>query len=427
MMPNIGFDLLGVLACKVMPPLLAGRALLYITLLGGGYGFGVVTHKLGAHPAVALLTPTFQISTPLFLGFNNYILGLAILPYVLLSKMQNGLGYFVLYVILVLACFLSHGEAAFLGLLLAVGWESQRSGFFSKTTLLALVVPLICIAVLVKLSPTTGELSVIRWGDLHSKLLLVVNGLKTNSRITDILWATSLACFGFWLIKSKSSRFSRKHARLGLGLALVAILMPEGFQVAAGLDFRIVPIAAIFLCICLQVAEPHPNWKLLVAVLIFSRTCAFYFQLARGNETGKAVHSAIMNLPKDALLFNVMWDPKSRHRMDRWNPAPLNLVHFGCVDEFRFVSGLYTHKTQQPLLYSTSVARLNWIGIEEDEPQAGFLASISSIRSILSGFPNLSAHPVYVFLSNTDGAGPVAPEDAVRIAKGAKFQIFRLR
>jgi hypothetical protein len=136
---------------------------------------------------------------------------------------------------------------------------------------------------------------------------------------------------------------------------------------------------------------------------------------------------AVKALPKDALLFNVMWNASSRHGMDQWNPAPLNLVHYGCVNEFRFVSGLYSHKTQQPLSYLSSVSKLNWIGIDEGNPQEAFLESIQVIRRLVSEFPSLNERPVFLFLSKTEGANPVVPADVNRTVTGQKFQIFKLR
>jgi hypothetical protein len=426
-MPNIGFDVLGLLACKVMPPLLAGRVLLFSVLLVGGYGFGLATSKLGAHPAVSLLSPAFIISTPLFLGFNNYLLGIAIIPYMLLTKMKGGHGYFVLYVVLALISFLSHGEAAFLGLILTVLWQARQSGVLSRATILALLVPLICMVILVKLGPSSSELSTIKWGDLKSKGLLIYNGLKTNWRLADLIWGASLIVFGFWLLRSKTVVFKRSQLSLGLALLLVAILIPGGFKVAAGLDFRIAPLIIIFLCVALQPGEARAEWSAWVALLVVGRSAAFYIQLVRGNNTGEAVHQAVKALPKDALLFNVMWNASSRHGMDNWNPAPLNLVHYGCVDEFRFVSGLYSYKTQQPLSYLDSFSKLNWIGIEEGNPQEAFLESIRVIRKLASEFPSLNERPVFLFLSNAEGVKPVIPKDVSRTVDGQKFQIFRLR
>ncbi len=427
LMPNVGFDILGVLACKVMPPLLAGRVLLFLTLVGGGYGFGLLTSKLGSHPAVSLLSPAFLISTPLFLGFNNYMLGIAIVPYMLLSKMRSGPGNFALYVVLSLLSFVCHGEAAFLGLIVSVLWQARQSGGFSRATILALLVPLICMVILVKLGPSSSELSTIKWGDLKSKGLVLNNGLKTNWRLVDILWAVSLIAFGCWMLRSKIAKFNSSQLALGTALLIVAITIPGGFKIAAGLDFRIAPLIVIFLSIALQSGETRANWSAWLVLLVVGRSAAFHVQLFRGNDTGEAVHRAVKALPKDALLFNVMWNAGSRHGMDRWNPAPLNLLYYGCVDEFRFVSGLYSYKTQQPLGYLDSVSKLNWIGIDEGDPQAAFLQSIQVIRKLASEFPSLKERPVFLFLSNTDGANPVIPKDVSRTVNGQKFQIYRLR
>lgn len=427
LMPNIGFDLLGVAACKVMPPLLAGRVLLFAVLVTGGYGFGRLIAKLGGHPFIALLAPAFLISTPLFLGFNNYILGIAFVPYMLLAKMRSERGYFALFVFLTSLSFISHGEAAVLGLVLCVAWQAQQGGLFSRATLTTFFAPAILMILLIKLGPSSSELATIKWGDLKSKGMLLYNGLKTNWRLADLLWFTALVVAGWSLLSSKSAKFSSARLGMGLILLIIAVLIPEGFKVAAGLDFRIAPLIAIFLGLAFQAGEGPFRWSLFLSALIFGRSALFYVQLVRGNETGRAVHQAVGAMPKDALLFNVMWDAGSRHKMDRWNPPPLNLVHYGCVDEFRFVSGLYSFRTQQPLVYLDQVSNLNWIGLNEGEPQSAFVENIRVIRRLVEQYPQFRTRPVYVFLSNTKGSGPIVPDGIVRTVKEESFQIFQLR
>ncbi len=429
--PNLGFDLLAVNLSKVLPADLATRLILAGCLFSASFGWAKLLLRLVGQPLpLVVAIPLFTISYSVYTGFLNFLLGMAIMPWIIWwfrrwLEDRKPFDYLV-FVALALACFVSHALSAMLSLLVAVAvnilWEAkqdQKRWSVAGWTL----PPVLLMGVLLKLSPSSGEFSRIEFGTLRHKLAIPLIALKGPT------WKWDFALYGLILLLllaawgSKSARWDRRGVILACLITAIAVATPTALAVAANLDHRLGYFLPLFL-VAFAVFPKSPVKVAVIALgLVGARTVWLGKHALDSAAVGAQAQAELLKLPADAVVFNIPLGRDTNWRLEEYNPSILNLPHVALWQRPMMISGLYSYPTQQPLIYSEVGTQLNYLGIAPSVTSNAFHNDVMVCRFRT---PESYKDRAYLFVSSLQGLPSPLPAGLSEVAKGTKFWIFKM-
>ncbi len=432
--PNLGFDLLAVNLSKILPADLATRLILACCLFSASFGWAKLLLRLVKQPLPFVVAiPLFTVSYSLYTGFLNFLLGMAIMPWIvwwyrswLESKRPAA---YALFFGLAVACFVSHALSAMLSILVAVAvsflWEIE--GVKKRLSIVGWSVPpVLLMGVLLKLSPSSGEFSRIDFGTLKHKLAIPLIALKGPTWKFDFAIYALVAVLLLGALVLKSAKWDRRGTLLAGCLLAIAIATPTALAVAANLDHRL----GYFFPMLLAGVAVFPKHSVKVAtvalVLVGVRSAWLGKHALQSVPTCVAAQTALLNLPEDAIVFNLPLGRDTNWRLEEYNPSILNLPHMAIWQRPMMISGLYSYPTQQPLVCSEVGSKLNYLGVAPTVTSSAFADDVAVCLSRLNEAGDAYKNRAYLFVTSLEGLPSPLPQGLKEVAKGPRYWIFKL-
>jgi hypothetical protein len=369
-LPNLGFDLLGVALLKILPVHVGGRILLAISqiapLLGVFVYARAVFGKLTLWPLAACLTAFNGI---FFLGFMNFLLaiGLAFAAAgIWFALRRDGRdGWCLLFGSASSALlFLCHLFGVLLFALLIgcqeIAYSQKTSSKFSETRLRGLVFAAIALMPAVLLyfvSPLSEHAAGVDGWDGKHKLL----GLFTSFMVpsTGLTVATGFAVFGVLILRARQSIFAPGTKLALIILALLYVAAPITIKGGTLVDFRLSLMMGLLLFagIDLHLTPSWKKWSLVALVLLVGLRSFAIGQAWYDHRRDLAdLRATLAYVPPGALVLaargkNPETDPMTPARnlphvlrLDSHLPALL------VIERKAFWSHMFANPSQQPLV-----------------------------------------------------------------------------
>jgi hypothetical protein len=372
-LPNVGMDLLVLALSKALPTGLAGQtfvALTFALTLGGTlFLYRIIHQEFAFWPLIASL---FLFNKVLFMGFLNYLFGVAVLLWAIgLWIYASSFSPWVRVLVgtlLSTALFFCHIVALVLFAVVVAGLELQRAmGTFSVSKATAsrnlivgasiFVVPF----VLFLMSPTSGEAEGESVRNLFMLDFWYKSVLVKNTWITQEypLLDASLIVFAllatfFVVFKGKLKIHTSMYLALAL-LLLVYLLSPPGALSGAFLAMRI-PVAILYVLIAsTQILFVSRAWHnaflslVFIALLVNSSVVSFVW--AKSSKILSQFTAAFSLLPDNSVLFVANATPKLGH--DLWIDRAVPIRHVASLAVLNgktVVPATWSHPSQQPIV-----------------------------------------------------------------------------
>ena len=439
--PNLGFDILAVNLCKVFPLAVASQLIIFGAIFFSSLGFCYLAkHVQGRTTWLAFLPSVFLWSFSLIFGFNNYVLGLCFLPWSLLffdqycekPRPQFFLGYLVFTVF----AFVCHAQVAALTVAFAFVFAISREMSWPQRRIMLgfAFLPVLCLLPLLAISPSSGEFSKIQFGGIKHKIRMIGQVFLTGSLWTDLLFLLGLAATAAYLFLAKQVSITQRALRVLIACIAICFLTPTKLAIATNLDTRVVPIAlAIAAASLVPTKRLSPVLMFLVPGLILFRSATAFVHLQSSGVVAQHVEQQLDHLPTNAVVFNVVADSNHIFNESEWSPPILNLAYYGMWKRPLYVSGLYAYPNQQPLLYSETGNKLDYLGIlNPDQPQGDvglqLKTHLTEIHKRMGLVPSTfwQSHVAYVFIGTTFPVKAPLPTGMALIYEEPKFLIAKL-
>jgi len=439
--PNLGFDILAVNLSKFMHAADATRLVLAGAIFAGITGWGKLILKLGNgfQPFVVCI-PLFFYSYAVFAGFLNFVLGMGLVPWIVylyrLYLERRSPELLIAYLLLAITCFVSHALssliAVFFSVVVNLLWKPGTSanvgdGSVGKVSwqkvVLGALAPLPVMAILLKLSPSSGEFSRIVFGSLKHKMGLTILALRSPTFTLDMIILGAITLIAAFLLVTKRATLSKKAVIFAGICWLLAVLTPTALSIAANMDHRLGYFAPMVLLAFIEVRQM--KFLAVVAVLLLTglRSGLLMKHHLSFEKVSRQAEGALHGLREDAIVFNIplgrdlIKDPRT------YNPALLNLPHVALWERPMMISGLYSYPMQQPMVYSDLGGKLGYLGVSKGVSAAELANDIQECRKRMKETGITT--PAFAFVSSPEGL-PSLPKDLVQVAKGPKFWIFKI-
>lgn len=432
--PNLGFDLLAVNLSKILPADLATRLILACCLFSASFGWAKLLLRLVRQPLpLVVAIPLFTVSYSLYTGFLNFLLGMAIMPWIVWwyrSWLESKrLAAYALFFGLAIGCFVSHALSAMLSILVAVAvsflWEIE--GVKRRSPIVGWSVPpVLLMGVLLKLSPSSGEFSRIEFGTLKHKLAIPLIALKGPTWKFDFAIYALVAIVLLISLVLKAAKWDRKGLLLAGFLLASAIATPTALAVAANLDHRLGYFFPMLIAASAISSTNSVRIATVALALVGVRSVWLGKHALQSAAVCSVAQTALLNLPEDSVVFNLPLGRDTNWRLEEYNPAILNLPHVALWKRPMMISGLYSYPTQQPLVYSEVGTALNFLGLAPNVSFNTFHGDILTCRNRLNMTGRAYNERAYAFVSSLEGLPTPIPEGLQEVARGPKFWIFRI-
>jgi hypothetical protein len=387
-LPNIGLDVLGVGVMKLLPPLLAGRAI--ITLIFATQYFGVLffNRQLNgwASPSVALLVVPLLYSFILTWGFANFLLGLGLVFWAAacwLKLRHRPLVAVPLGCLFAVLIFLCHGVAfALYGLLLGgleLGfflqsrprslWTLGKSmAFLGAQAVVPVVLFLVSSTSRSEAGLTTADESIRQLSQSGLllqrlqelgwyRLVTIVRVAESPSPWFDGLsLAATLLILGLLASRGRLRIAKAAWPAIALGMGLVALVPPTLFGVGYVADRM--PLFAAFLCVgslSFTLKRQTIDWLCVAALIALTALRLVLIDLDWRSYRGElqAFRSTAARIPPDQVVGFFNGAGKERlaegHRCEMYGPL--------LVPVAGQAAPLFAFTTQQPMKLKGDLAR----------------------------------------------------------------------
>lgn len=363
-LPNLGFDVIGVALLKFLPVHVGGRILLGLSLLAPV--LGVLAYSRAAFGRVtgwALASSLVAFNGVFFLGFMNFLLalGLALAAAGLwLALRRRGWGQAVAAGALAsVVLFFCHIFGVLLYALLIGSaeleklWQARKTlgGFEVVRTGALLALTLAPAIVLYGLSPLSGsQAGAQEWADFSHKAWEVFTPFMIPRKPVTLL--TGLCAFGFLIMNLRGARFALGARPALLLLALIFALAPDTIKGGTFLDVR---LALMFGLLLFAGIAPAPlggrrPWAMLLGLLLVLRSGVVALAWYDHRHDLADLRAAIASVPPGAKVLAAEGEAPDRlvmpglYRLDSHLPALL------LIERRAFWPLLFADPAQQPLM-----------------------------------------------------------------------------
>ena len=378
-LPNLGFDLLGVLALKFVPVHVGGRFLLAASLLAPILGALAYSRAAFGRPvpwSAAVLLTAFNAA--FFLGFMNFLLsiGLAFAAAGFWLKLRReGRDRFCLLFGAVVSAllFLCHifGVALFallIGCQELSQWNAARISGRAPQIMRGMVLiaaALLPAFLLYLASPLSGQDAGLGEWEAKHKVWNFFAAFMTSDKLLTL--ATGLFVFGM-LVWNWRRAVLAPGAGLALAvLALAALILPNQFKGGTFVDIRLTLMMGLLLCagMELRLSARQERWMLLaIAALVVTRSASVGSSWLHHREDLADLRAAIAAVEPGATVLaakdaNPVTDPSAPERLlpdiqrlDGHLPALL------VIERRAFWPQLFADPSQQPLEVRAAYKRI---------------------------------------------------------------------
>ena len=393
LLPNIGFDLVGLLLTSFVSPLAAARiyfgATLVLTLTGVLALSRVVLGRWSVAPLAAALL-IYNLFT--VLGFLSYSLGIALMFWALAARIwlerAGLLPRFLAGAAMGIVLLLCHVSAfmIYAVMLAGVGFDQllRRHRSFGRVVLMGTeLLP----GVLLYLSMSTAGQDRMRydWPFWHTKIFTAVKTITSASAAADVAVVVGMLALLLCVLLSRP----RLHASLLPGIAVLAVLyfvVPQHISGGSYADSRI-PVVAMMLCLAAVEVRPRhaalvASLCLLVAGAFAAKQAALTAEWSRGDRTLSQVAQALDTLPDGAVLVQATCDTDAadiRAVYESRQPPLRHVAAYAALEGKRFAAISWTIKGQQPI--RTMPSYLPFKALVEDAELR--VCSIDAYRAVL--------------------------------------------
>jgi hypothetical protein len=361
--PNLGFDAIGVVLLKILPVHVGGRVLLAISLLAPPLGVMAYSHAaFGRITGWALASSLAAFNGVFALGFMNFLLslGLAFAAAGLwLALRRRGWAQAVIAgACASVVLFFCHifGVALFAALIgcaeLEKLWQTRKmlhaADVMRAASMLALT--LAPALILYGLSPLSGAAAgAVEWAGFSHKSWEIFTAFMTQSKAITLL--TGFCVFGFLILHLRGARFAPGSRLALLLLALIFIAAPDSLKGGTFMDVRLALMFGLLLFAGIAPAPPRPKlWALLLALLLVLRTGVVAQNWIAHRQDLADLRAAIAFVPPGAKVLAAQGEAPDRlvmpglYRLDSHLPALL------LIERRAFWPLLFADPSQQPLM-----------------------------------------------------------------------------
>jgi hypothetical protein len=355
LLPNVGVDILMFGLGRLIDPRIALRMILGAIVALQCFGFLRLhrSFQKGAASPLILLLPMTVISYSFVLGFLNFSLAFALLPWALSSIMRSrNQAWWISLIVWSTALFFCHFFAWLIFAYLTLIWFMFGTGAKPQVKeVIGVVIVLAAYVALYKLSPSSSEESRIIWSSAADKFKFFF-----ATFVFGPFWKPASAMF-FMLIGAlavlRKIRLSRSAGSVLIATGVLFAICPMGLSIGGNFDAR---IPAIFFALLISLSSIQLTAHLRNATLVVSFLITLIHFVAcgaamnRSNVEAARARLILRILPKDSVVtvLSVNFD-QSTHR-DTWCPN-FNMLQFvGVPEKPMHVQGLFSYPTQQPVL-----------------------------------------------------------------------------
>ncbi len=355
LLPNVGVDVLMFGLGRLIDPGIALRMILGAIVALQCFGFLRLHRsfqKEAASPLILLL-PMTVISYSFVLGFLNFSLALALLPWALSSIMRaRTQAWWISLIAWSTVLFFCHFFAWLIFAYLTLIWFLFGSGAKPQVKeVIGVVFVLAVYVALYKLSPSSNEESRIIWSSATDKFKFFF-----ATFVFGPFWKPASAMF-FSLIGAlavlRKIDVNRGAVTVLIATGVLFAICPMGLSIGGNFDAR---IPAIFFALLISLSSIRLTAQLRKATLVVSFLITLLHFVACGaamnqsNVEAARARSILRIIPQNSVVtvLSLNFD-QSTHR-DTWYPNYNMLQFVGVPEKPMHVQGLFSYPTQQPVL-----------------------------------------------------------------------------
>jgi hypothetical protein len=363
-LPNLGFDLLGMAVLKVLPVHIGGRLLLATAMLApplGVVAYGRVT--LGPRNWWPLAGTLAAFNGVFFLGFLNFLLSLGLAfgaAALWLWLRRRGWALAIATGMIASALlFLCHIFGVLLfGLLIGCAeverlWDNRRNlsledAAFVPPGLLVAVLPafaLYCASPLIRTPAQPGE-----WSDAAHKIWEVFTVFMTPSKPITLL--TGLAVFAPLILWAREARFAPGARSAFIVLALIFVAAPNFLSGGTFLDMRLALMAGLLLFAGIAPRFTPRQARaagIVVAALLVLRVGAVTANWMDHELTLSDLRAAMADVPAGARVIVAQGPADAGHTLPGLYRLDSHLPALLVIERKAFWPLLFADPRQQPI------------------------------------------------------------------------------
>ncbi len=363
-LPNLGFDVIGMLLLKILPVHAGGRVLLGLSLLAPVLGVLAYSRAaFGRATGWALASSLAAFNGVFFLGFMNFLLalGLAFAAAGLwLTLRRRGwaravaagalasvvLFFCHIFGVLLFALLIGCAELETL-------WQARKTlgGFELVRTGALLALTLAPAIILYGLSPlSSSQAGAQEWADFSHKVWEIFTPFMTPSKAVTLL--SGLCAFGFLILNLRGAHFAPGARPALLLLALIFVAAPDTIKGGTFLDVRLALMFGLLLFAGIAPAPPRSlrPWAMLLGLLLVLRSGVVGLAWYDHRQDLADLRAAIASVPPSAKVLAAEGEAPDRlvmpglYRLDSHLPALL------LIERRAFWPLLFADPAQQPLM-----------------------------------------------------------------------------
>jgi hypothetical protein len=364
--PNLGFDVLGILLAKVFPIFFAGQIVMILTVLIIATGVAALSSVLHDRPQSFCLIGHFFIFSEMFtyglinvlLGFGICLWGIAlwlrlrrhsaILVIAIFSCIATVLYFTHLFAFAAYALILTCIEASFLTR------SGVRAAEVRSSLLVAVPQFVLPAAIFLLLSPAGLKTEVVHFGPLLSRVTMVLSPIRNYSDKLDLLTLVTLGGLLVMGILTKRLVIARAMRPALIVLAITSLLIPNSLASGSNAQIRLPTLSALVLAAsCRWQAREFRGMAaaaVLLASLFFVRTLVVVQAFERATDFVDGMRVAISMLPSGSKVGSITFTTSSEHRI---KPEWLHYICLAIIEKSALVPSVFASPTQQPLLLAS--------------------------------------------------------------------------
>jgi hypothetical protein len=438
-LPNLGFDMIGVALLKILPVHVGGRVLLALSLLAPP--LGVLAYSRAAFGRVtgwALASSLTAFNGVFFLGFMNFLLSLGLAfaaaglwlvlrrrgwaEVVVAGALSSTVLFFChIFGVLLFALLIGCAELEKL-------WQTRKTlnGFDVVRAAAMLALTLAPAVILYALSPLSGAgTSADGWADFSHKAWEVFTPFMTPSKSVTLL--TGFCALGFLIWHIRGARFAPGARPALLLMALIFAGAPDTLKGGTFLDVRLALIFGLLLFAGIAPAPTRPRWWiLLLAALLVLRSGVVAFAWYDHRQDLADLRATIAYVPPGAKVLAAQGEAPDRlvmpglYRLDSHLPALL------LIERRAFWPLLFADPSQQPLMVRPPYDDIAEPSLSENVDWLVLLHPISPEAAALTDYlQNWRGNFDYVLLIDPPPSGPL-PSGLTLVHGGGIAALYRI-
>jgi hypothetical protein len=440
-LPNLGFDAIGVVLLKILPVHVGGRVLLAISLLAPP--LGVMAYSRAAFGRItgwALASSLAAFNGVFALGFMNFLLSLGLAfgaaglwlalrrrgwtKAVITGACASVVVFFChIFGVLLFAALIGCAELERL-------WQARRTLHASDVMRAALLLALTLAPALILygLSPLSGTgAGAVEWADLSRKSWEIFTAFMTPSKAVTLL--TGFCVFGFLILHLRGARFAPGARPALLLLALIFIAAPDTLKGGTFMDVRLALMFGLLLFagIAPAPAPPRPKlWAVLLALLLVMRTSVVAQNWLAHRQDLADLRAAIAFVPPGTKVLAAQGEAPDRlvmpglYRLDSHLPALL------LIERRAFWPLLFADPSQQPLMVRLPYYAIAQPALADTVDWPGLAQPISADTAAHTPYlKNWQDNFDYVLLIEPPAAGSI-PAGLTLVHAGGIAALYRI-